>query len=674
MDEPQRRGHRVTPAFQPGPPSAAARLTVAVVICTIAFACYTTTLLPGVDLGDTAAFQAAVAWPKISARQAYPLYFGLAKPFVVVLTPGDPARGANLFSAVWGAVAAGALAWVAANLAGSLIAGAAGGLLLAFSYTVWTQAVIAEVYTLHLALIALLLAAFGFWERTRSFPRLALLCALYALAFGNHLSTILLLPPLAAGILLAHPEPRRLLRPSVLAAGLAIAAVGALQYVPNLLALWSHIEAPDGWTARAAAFWFDVTKTDWRNTMLLGVAAGSVPDRLAMLVWDARQQFGTFGVALAALGVIALGRHRRPWAVLLTLGYLINTVFALTYNVGDAHVFLLPGHLFTALAAAAGVATLLRGAARLSSAAPSPFLLTVAAVSILLFVAWRGWTTLPAADRSGDVRAGELAGRTFLGLNTANALLVSRMTWDQENALLYASRYTQPDVAWVRAYDVLPHFQFLVRDNLARGRDVVLTADAAALVVAGFGNYFPLEPDRLPGSVPLSTVVERIPRGSPFVLTLLRPLREFPLDVDDVHAAMRVLGGVQDRLADSSQYALLAGIVGEPAVVHETSDRPFTLAFDLAGDQFQVRMDAWLPADTFRRGGFGHVLRGRQRLLFVERGLSLVWLDRDGRRRVHYAGGPYAAEPRYRISASAPGFAAAGRGAIAVREAPARHR
>ena len=48
------------------------RLVVAAVVATLAFVVYTRTLLPGVDLGDTGAFQAAVLWPKTSARQAYP--------------------------------------------------------------------------------------------------------------------------------------------------------------------------------------------------------------------------------------------------------------------------------------------------------------------------------------------------------------------------------------------------------------------------------------------------------------------------------------------------------------------------------------------------------------------------------------------------------------------------
>ena len=72
-----------------------------------------------------------------------------------------------------------------------------------------------------------------------------------------------------------------------------------------------------------------------------------------------------------------------------------------------------------------------------------------------------------------------------------NALLVSQMNWDQENALLYSARYTHPEVAWVRLFEVLPHFPYLVRDNLGIGREVVLTADAAADVVSGTRRSVP---------------------------------------------------------------------------------------------------------------------------------------------------------------------------------------
>ena len=98
---------------------------MACVIGTIAFSAYARTLLPGVDLGDTGGFQAAVLWPETSARQAYPLYYALARPFVLAVSPDNPARGLNLFSALSGGLAVALLTCFAALLTTSVAAGAA---------------------------------------------------------------------------------------------------------------------------------------------------------------------------------------------------------------------------------------------------------------------------------------------------------------------------------------------------------------------------------------------------------------------------------------------------------------------------------------------------------------------------------------------------------------------
>src|SRR4051794_33466276 len=113
----------------------ASRIAVAVVVATLSFWAYTQTLLPGVDLGDTGGFQAAVLWPDISARQAYPLYYGLARPLVRAVSAMNPARGLNLFSAILGAAAIGLLTFLCAAITGSVWAGIISGLFLAFSYT-----------------------------------------------------------------------------------------------------------------------------------------------------------------------------------------------------------------------------------------------------------------------------------------------------------------------------------------------------------------------------------------------------------------------------------------------------------------------------------------------------------------------------------------------------------
>jgi hypothetical protein len=366
--------------------------------------------------------------------------------------------------------------------------------------------------------------------------------------------------------------------------------------------------------------------------------------------WDARQQFGSIGVVLGLLGAVAIWRISRPWAVLIWSAYAINTAFALTYNVGDTHVFFLPGHFFTAFAAGAGAASILEAIERWTAVAGRPrvqrSLAAALGSALLLWVTSRGVETWPAAARHDDRRAELLARRAFMGLSERDAVLVSRMNWDQENALLYASRFWPDAAPWVRLYEILPHFPYLVRDNFAIGRDVVLTEDAAARIVAAYGSLHRIERDAVPASPLLSEIVAQIPRGAPYVLTLLTPLREYPLDAADVSAAVQQLAGTRPL---GQAYEVIAGTAGEEPVVHKGAPRPFVQDFAVAGDSYRVRMDSWLPTDTFRRGGFGHVLLGRTRILFIERGVSLVWLGRDGQPVVSYAGGIFAPRPRFRI-------------------------
>jgi hypothetical protein len=327
------------------------RIVAAVAIATLAFWAYTRTLLPGVDLGDTGGFQAAVLWPEVSARQAYPLYYDLARSFVGAVSVANPARGLNLFSAIAGAAAVGLLTFLCALVADSLAAGVAAGLLLAFSYTFWSQAIIAEVYTLHLAIVlACCLALYAYAARPTR-VRLALFFAVYALGFGNHLSMILLLVPFTVFLLQVTPDRRALFTPAVIGMAAAMAAAGALQYWPNLMSTAHLLNGPATWSGRLATFWFDTTKADWRESMVMGVRGDQLAGRVGMWWFDARQQFGIIGLVLAVIGVVRLWTISRSWAVLAMLAYAINTIFAFTYNVGDTHVFYLPSHLFTAFMA-----------------------------------------------------------------------------------------------------------------------------------------------------------------------------------------------------------------------------------------------------------------------------------------------------------------------------------
>lgn len=617
-------------------------VAAACLVATVAFWAYSRTLLPGVDLGDTGGFQAAVLWPENSARRAYPLYYTLAAPFVRAVSAGNPARGLNLFSAIWAAVAVGLLTFASGRLTRSPLAGAAAGLLLAFSFTFWTQAIIAEVYSLHLAFVAACLIALAAFATGPTSARLAVFFALYAVAFGNHLAMILFLVPFTVFLMQVHPRPHELFAPSTILLAIVIAATAALQYAGTFMYVWSSIDAPNAWSDRIAAFWLDVTKADWREEMIFSVARSQVRNRLQMWAWDARQQFGIAGLALAALGAVRVWSLSRPWAVFVWLAYAITTIFALTYNVGDTHVFLLPGHFLIALTIAAAL-----GGWR--NARVGYALATVT----LIYAGWRGWDTWPAVDRHADRRAVAQLAHLAEGVNARSALLVSKMDWQVENVLLYSSRNDRRDLAWVRLDDVLLHFPFLVRDNFASSRDLVLTADAAARLVSAYANEFPLVLDQ-PAPPSLSEVVARIPRGTPYVLTLLLPAPAGrTVDREDFTKALAELTGDRVPRRSEASYEVWAGSLGEAPTLYRSSAHPFRQNVLIGGEPFTIRMDSWLPEDTFRRSGFAHVLHGRQHALIAERGISLVWLQSDGSPATYYGAGLYTPEPRFRILAPA---------------------
>ena len=75
------------------------RIAAAVAAFVFALALYTSTLLPGQDLGDTASFQAAAGDSVLTPRDGYPLYFAVTGAFVRTL-PLERAHAANLASAV----------------------------------------------------------------------------------------------------------------------------------------------------------------------------------------------------------------------------------------------------------------------------------------------------------------------------------------------------------------------------------------------------------------------------------------------------------------------------------------------------------------------------------------------------------------------------------------------
>ncbi|HSK11064.1 MAG TPA: DUF2723 domain-containing protein [Vicinamibacterales bacterium] len=624
-------------------PHRLARVVAAVAAAALAFGLYVSTTLPGQDLGDTASFQASAGDRELTPRDGYPLYFAVTGAFVHAL-PLERAHAANLASAALAALAVGVLALVGARLAGSTAGGLFGALLFAASYTFWSQAIIAEVYALHLLVVSVALLALLWWADRPSPGRLALVFLAVALGFGNHLSMVLLLPAFAVFLLVSAPGGAlSLLRPRVLLTAAGIALACSLQYAWNLSTVDPVAFGDPGELARD--FWFDVTKSDWRASMVAGIPAQRMGDRLAMYWFDLRQQFGVPGIAAAAVGAVALLVAHWRRGLLLVLLWAVAWGFAITYNVGDVHVFFLPSHLVVALWAGCGAAAVLalprrardrtamtsRAADRrgLQSVTRPQVATALVAVAFLAYPAWRAWDTWPALDRHADTTPREFFDRLVSGLTPFGDVFAAELGWQQHNGIGYYGRHTRPDLSIGPASPILLHFPFFVWRNQELGRDVVLSEAAAALVRDTYGPLFAIEPDP---RLPTPTLVERlraVPPGAPYALTMLRAYREGGIEPDEVRAAVAVLAGRAMALPEG-QYWAIVGRAGEDPRLIEAADRPFRRTVDLGGMRLEVRMEAWLSTDTIRRAGFGHVVESRRHLLTVDRGLSCVALGPEG--------------------------------------------
>ena len=609
-----------------------------------AFFLYHATLLPGFDFGDTGSLQTAVSTTLITPRDGYPLYFAIGK-LAIRLTRAEPARALNLASAFAAAVACGLAALVAAELSGMAAAGAAAALLFATSYTFWSQAVIAEVYALHIAFAAGSTLLALRWANRPTTARLAAFFVVYAFGFGNHLSMILLMPGFAIFLLLSAPGGwRSMLAPRVVGLALACAAAGALQYAWNVRTMFLLPNPPESVVEALQRFWFDVTKSDWRDTMVMTVPRALLTDRAAMYWFDLRQQFGAAGPAIAVVGLAALAATNGRRALLVALLFAVNAAFAFGYNVGDAHVFYLPSHFFVAILCAPAIAFAGRLVPRGGGAA---------AALLAAYASVRGYQDFPALDRSTDHRPEQIVAGFTSGLDDRRSILVEDLNWQVQNGLSYYASVTRPEVAWARMPDVLLYAPALVADNAAIGREVTLTERARADAEAAYAPLFRIVRDARAPAPPLSDAARGLPPGTRYVVTILRPSRELAIDRAELSRFLHALTGQSIALPDLD-YAVVGGVTGQPPALDVQRARAFRQRLRIDHTDVEVRMDGWLTFDTIRRMGFGHVVAARQHTLIVERGVSFAAFDAGGRPvRTAYASNIFAPQPRYLVSAAA---------------------
>ncbi len=232
-----------------------------------------------------------------------------------------------------------------------------------FTRTVWTQAVIAEVYTLNLLFVATTVSCLVVWHLRRDDRYLLAGLGIYAISFGNHLTMITLLPAIAWLILAT--DASSVLRPRNVATTAACVALGALQY--SYIFWRSSVEHPGFLEMRASnleEFWWWIRGGQFTGQMFALTLEEVVTDRLPMFVAFFLGEYGVL-TPVILLGVATLRSVRLN--VFLLLGAAGNLVYAMNYDVGDVFVFFIPTYFIAAVYLGLGLGRIARLLAHLGA-------------------------------------------------------------------------------------------------------------------------------------------------------------------------------------------------------------------------------------------------------------------------------------------------------------------
>ncbi len=385
-----------------------------------AFVLYLRTLAPTVlyydypAMRDSAALQVKAYLPGIPDVTGYPIYTMLTYLFTY-LPLGEPAYRVNLASAVYAAGAVFLLYLVCLRLTRRVLPSAAGALLFGTSETFWSQAVIAEVYTLNALFVAAIILVLLIWRVERRDRYLLLAAFLLGLSLTHHLTSGLLLP---AGLLFVLLVDRgRLADRRLVLEGSGLFLLGLLPY------LYLPVRASMDFTERLTAIdptlvrydpstvkgFLDLTTGGDFKGLMFAFGPTELPARAGYYLGYLLDQFHPIFLAAALLGLMYLLAEDRAAGALLGFLYLGWLFYALEYDISDIYYQFIPTYLVLAVFAAAGLAALLRGvewaAGRSARVRTVAVVLASAAVVLAPFVGVKD--TYAEVDRSEDYEGRE---------------------------------------------------------------------------------------------------------------------------------------------------------------------------------------------------------------------------------------------------------------------------
>jgi len=422
----------------------------------VPFGVYVATAAPTVYNLDSAELTTAAHTGGIIRATGYPLYLLLGRLWSL-LPLGDVGWRMNLLSAACGALTIllahrllrrlGVGPWASAGALG----------LLAASRYFWAMSLIAEVYTLHTALVAGVILLLLRWGDRPSPGRLALATFAVGLASGNHVATVLLAPGCLWFVVATDARAALQWRSLGCAAAGLLAGLSIYLYLPLLYLTQPAFNYAGHFDGAGRFVPVDLTTLSGLWWVVSGrVFAGQM---LAYSGWDLVVEVGHFlaelwraflvvGVGPGVVGAVVLARRKPATGLALALMFVVTVGFYVDYRVVDKDTMFLGAYLVFALWVGVGYQWLEEllgmqgrgGSGRLA-------LRLVMAAGVVAAVAWNG----PRVDLSGD-RSSRERGEAVLAALEDDALLVG--FWDTVPVVEYLQMVEgrRPDVTAINRF------------------------------------------------------------------------------------------------------------------------------------------------------------------------------------------------------------------------------
>ena len=350
---------------------------IALILAIVALAAYVRTLAPDMLYGDSAEFQCLAYTLGVTHSTGYPTYLFLGR-LIGFLPIHSPAWRISLLSAICAAITVGGIYLLARYFTHNRIGAVLGAVALGISYTFWSQAIIAEVYTPGMAfLVTIMLFLFRWQSDPYSRNRSLLGAALVAgVGFGVHASVWLAAIPAIAFVVwtlwLQRASRSEWIRST--SAGVMGAILGLAIYLAAFL-ISDRLNSPTSFIRTtlepSRVFWnlqpedFDsplkhlkmtVISAQWGDALFPGgdfSFANELADFGRRLVGT---EFSPPIILLALVGLVIMVITQPSRGAFYLLAFLFSAFLILNYQVGDKNVFYLSLYvpLMVALGAAMG--------------------------------------------------------------------------------------------------------------------------------------------------------------------------------------------------------------------------------------------------------------------------------------------------------------------------------